>query len=102
MEPCAGCGACCINHFDDKWIEVSKYDSELIFKHDLQKGDILPYAMKQTKDGRCIRLDRNNLCDMYDYRPTICRKVRKGSKICRQSLERNINRDKQEKINVST
>lgn len=83
---CKGCGACCINS-DSKWIQVTLEDSARIPEKFLQLGDIEPYAMKQTESGRCICLDANNNCTIYNLRPTICRTVEKGSKICADSLD---------------
>ena len=82
---CKGCGACCINK-DSKWIEVNLIDSVRIPGEFLQQGDIEPFAMKQTENGRCVCLDKNNNCSIYDIRPTICRTVQKGDSICLNSL----------------
>ncbi len=53
-EKCEGCGSCCINILDNKWIEVTIEDAENISLELLQKGDIREYAMKQDNKGRCI------------------------------------------------
>jgi Fe-S-cluster containining protein len=83
---CETCGACCINKFDSKWVEVSNEDSFYINKEYLQEGDILPFAMKQDEKGRCVCLDKNNRCSIYENRPKICRTVQMGDEICIKSL----------------
>lgn len=83
---CETCGACCINKFDSKWIEVSKEDALHINKEYLQNGDILDYAMKQDEKGRCVCLDNNNRCSIYENRPKICKTVQMGDEICIKSL----------------
>lgn len=82
---CKGCGACCLNK-DNKWIEVTLTDSVRIPKEFLQSGDIELFAMKQTENGRCVCLDKDNNCSIYDIRPTICRTVQKSDSICLDSL----------------
>jgi Fe-S-cluster containining protein len=83
---CETCGACCINKFDDKWIEVSNEDALHIDKKHLQYGDIFPFAMKQDEKGRCVCLDKDNRCTIYENRPQICRTVQMGDEICIKSL----------------
>ncbi len=85
-EKCEGCGSCCINILDNKWIEVTIEDAENISLELLQKGDIREYAMKQDSKGRCICLDTDNRCKIYDTRPSICREVQNGDGVCIQSL----------------
>ena len=83
---CKGCGACCINKNDSKWVEVNLLDAINIPEKFLQKGDIERFAMKQTEIGRCICLDNNNNCSIYEDRPSICRVVQKGDSVCLSSL----------------
>ena len=83
---CEGCGACCISTSDSKWIEVSLTDAARLDNRFLQEGDVQPFAMKQTSDGRCICLDADNRCSVYDARPTICRTVKMGDSVCLASL----------------
>ena len=45
-ENCEGCGLCCSNENDPKWIEVSAQDARRIPGEFLQEGDIEPFAMK--------------------------------------------------------
>ena len=83
---CEGCGACCINTKDFKWIEVTLADAARLDHRFLQEGDVQPFAMKQTADGRCVCLDADNRCSIYENRPTICRTVQMGDSICLTSL----------------
>jgi Fe-S-cluster containining protein len=55
-NPCSGCNACC-RHF-----RVSFYQGEL----DCQPG---------TESGydRCIALQADGLCSIYEHRPSVCR-----------------------------
>ena len=75
-SPCSGCSACC-RHF-----RVSFYQGEL----DCQPGghvpadlttQITPFraCMKGTESGyeRCIALQPDGLCSIYEHRPSVCR-----------------------------
>lgn len=75
-SPCNGCNACC-RHF-----RVSFYQGEL----DCQPGgqvpadmttQITPFraCMKGTESGydRCIALQPDGLCSIYEHRPSVCR-----------------------------
>jgi Fe-S-cluster containining protein len=90
---CETCGACCINNTDPKWIEVTSYDARSIPTDMLQDGDKHPWAMKQDNEGKCIALQSDNRCSIYNSRPTICRKVQRKGPICRASLRRRIQHD---------
>ena len=83
---CRGCGLCCINKADPKWIEVTIKDAETIPFWMLQNGDISLYAMKQDREGRCIALMQNNECKIYSKRPVACRNVGQDSEICLTSI----------------
>jgi Fe-S-cluster containining protein len=86
---CKGCGKCCINKKDLKWIEVSAKEALKIPVGLLQEGDIELFAMKQFNNGRCICLWKNNECLIYEDRPEVCRVIQQGSQICKLSLESN-------------
>lgn len=75
-DPCVGCGCCC------KFFRVSFYHGEL----DTQPGGYVPAAlttaitpfrvcMKGTEsgEGRCISLQADNRCSIYEKRPSVCR-----------------------------
>jgi Fe-S-cluster containining protein len=75
-NPCFGCGACC-RHF-----RVSFYHGEL----DTQPGGYVPSdmtvqltpfraCMKGTESGggRCIALQEDTRCSIYQNRPSVCR-----------------------------
>lgn len=75
-DPCVGCGCCC------KFFRVSFYHGEL----DTQPGGYVPEAltasvtpfracMKGTEsgEGRCIALQADNRCSIYEKRPSVCR-----------------------------
>jgi Fe-S-cluster containining protein len=83
---CEGCGACCAHKGDDKWVEVTAHDALHIPDQFLQPGDIEPFAMRQTSDGRCICLGDDKRCLIYENRPAICRAVQRGDSICLTSL----------------
>jgi Fe-S-cluster containining protein len=83
---CRGCGACCTNSDDWKWIEVTEEDAKLIPEYLLQEGDIEKYAMSQYWAGECICLKNNGECSIYEQRPTICRKVQRGDDVCMAAL----------------
>ena len=87
-KACEGCGLCCCNDHDTKWIEVSAEDANRIPIEFLQRGDITPFAMKQTANGRCVCLDDLNRCSIYPLRPTICREVMPGDDLCVVSIKR--------------
>jgi Fe-S-cluster containining protein len=87
-ESCEGCGLCCINDNDTKWIEVSIEDAKRIPVEFLQEGDTEPFAMKQTTDGRCVCLDDQNRCSIYPLRPTICKVVTRADDVCVTSIKR--------------
>jgi Fe-S-cluster containining protein len=85
---CEGCGACCAHPSDGKWIEVTAQDALRISSEFLQEGDREPFAMKQRPNGGCVCLSDDNLCVIYESRPTICRTVERGDPICFTSLGR--------------
>ena len=79
QSPCTGCGACC-RHF-----RISFYQGEL----DTQPGGFVPAdltqsltpflaCMKGTEkgEGRCIALQDDNRCGIYEHRPSPCREFR--------------------------
>ena len=87
-DKCEGCGLCCINMDDSKWIEVNSYDALVLDQDFLQIGDIATFAMKQDSKGRCTCLDSDNRCSIYANRPSICRTVQRGDDVCRDSIRR--------------
>ena len=80
QSPCSNCGVCC-KHF-----RVSFYQGELDtfpmgFVPIAMTRSVTPFlvCMQGTENGadngkgRCIALHPNNLCAIYDNRPTPCR-----------------------------
>ncbi|MGA7595611.1 MAG: YkgJ family cysteine cluster protein [Gallionella sp.] len=75
-NPCSGCSACC-RHF-----RVSFYHGELDCQPDghVPAGmttQLTPFraCMKGTESGydRCIALQADGLCSIYENRPSVCR-----------------------------
>lgn len=92
LPKCKDCGACCWH--GPLWVEVSKKDAEKIPSHLLVIGDVELHAMdtNYTTDGKPVcaalvgELGKKAFCSIYRNRPTICRKVKKGSPICMYML----------------
>ena len=85
-ESCITCGACC-SYTDPKWIEVSGEDRKRLNNDDLiESGDVESYAMKQTKQGKCVALQGKIgvkvSCSVYPNRPQVCCDVMPGSNKC--------------------
>jgi Fe-S-cluster containining protein len=87
---CTNCGACCVG--GERWVEVTRKDRKRLGDSDLVRdGDIEPFAMKTDRFGACVALDGrvarggrigNCRCSVYERRPAICRKVKRGSALC--------------------
>ena len=85
IPDCIGCGACCSR--GHQWVEVTVEDAvrlggEILFT----SGDIEPFAMRVKPDGSCValagKIGKDASCSLYDRRPDICRRVKRGSPIC--------------------
>lgn len=57
--PCTSCGACC-----------RRIKTAVELMQELDPEFTFPYKWGET--GTCEMLDENNLCKVYDHRPTIC------------------------------
>lgn len=68
-KSCKGCGKCCI--FEGLNIPDGVIIGEFIIK-----------------DNRCIHLNNNNECDIYENRPNICRGTKRGGEACLNALKR--------------
>jgi Fe-S-cluster containining protein len=88
---CEGCGACCINKEDPKWVQITPADVTNMkprVREYLQPGDEEDFALMQDEKGACLFLNNCNNCEIYVDRPIICRQVLRGTVICLASLER--------------
>jgi Fe-S-cluster containining protein len=86
IPKCKSCGACCCHPDDPKWVEVTVQDSLRIPKEiPLNEGDIATFSMPYLR-GSCLCLEgdigKKCFCSIYAKRPSICRKVKRGSPIC--------------------
>ena len=79
---CTGCGKCCTGD-EDHYIAMSQTEAKRIQKH-LNVSDTWfrrRYVMHLTRntltarmhDGRCVFLDKNKACRIYNLRPVQCR-----------------------------
>jgi Fe-S-cluster containining protein len=83
---CLACGACCTKNR----VVLDKGDVARL--QAAERSDLLrmPYARRQdgklvmrlTGDGRCQHLQRQNLCGIYELRPTMCRDFPVASECC--------------------
>jgi len=80
---CTGCGACCLGSADENMIELAKGEVELISQHlDMSPGtftekflvelDNLEQGIRINQQGRCVFLQKNNRCAIYQVRPRQC------------------------------
>ena len=93
---CRACGACCVNlpanreeGFAD-WVEIAATDhllerADLVRKHVTYDIHGVPH-LRLAPDGRCLALrgalGRDVACTIYGERPTPCRKVQPGDRLC--------------------
>jgi Fe-S-cluster containining protein len=93
---CQRCGACCTNPSENiaegvtSYVEIEPGDP-ILRKKDLVKKLVVLDAegvphMRLTADGRCLALNgavgRRVTCTIYHHRPSPCRRVEAGSKLC--------------------
>lgn len=105
---CQSCGACCCNPLENRaagyfeYVQVHERDAlsepehsdlraRLTFTND--KGEV--HLLLTPHEQRCVALKgslgRNVRCEIYDLRPTGCRRLEAGSERCRQyRLERGV------------
>jgi len=93
---CRTCGACCVNlpanqaeGFAD-WVEIAASD-ELLARKDLVKKHVtydihgVPH-LRLAPEGRCLALHgalgSDVSCSIYAVRPSPCRKVQPGDRLC--------------------
>ena len=67
---CYGCGRCCIGNLRVQPEVADKIDPAYIDEHGYLRHD---------SSGRCIFLDAQNLCSIYENRPKVCRDFARGS-----------------------
>lgn len=75
---CKGCGKCCYNVPLPKDL-VSATRNRVVTKPSgwqlvSEDESLKPMVVGITEDGRCPYLTENNICNIYDKRPWICRK----------------------------
>lgn len=81
---CTGCGQCCLGHPDEHYIELAPGEAKTIRRYlDLDKKTFkrdylveLPgigRGLKINQQGRCVLLDENLRCSVYEARPRQCR-----------------------------
>jgi Fe-S-cluster containining protein len=81
---CNKCGLCCgdtqkktrhILLLDSEANEISKQTKQQIENFAIKTSTSPPYTyeMKKTLQGRCLFLQENNQCLIYQHRPLICR-----------------------------
>lgn len=96
IEDCQRCGACCVNTPSNRaegfisYVEISPSDP-ILKRRDLVKKLVVldeegvPH-LRLAKDGRCLALAgalmKNVRCTIYNHRPSPCRRVEPGSKLC--------------------
>ena len=74
-EKCKGCGKCCI--FEG-----------------LNLPDGMVIEGITIKDNKCIHLNKDNECDIYEDRPKICRGTKRGGEACINALKRFYKKEK--------
>jgi Fe-S-cluster containining protein len=83
---CLACGACCRHNrvvLDER--DLQRFEAAA--RSDLER---MPYArrrdgklvMRLAPDGRCLQLQRQNRCGIYEIRPTMCRDFPVASECC--------------------
>lgn len=95
---CRTCGACCVNLPSNAaegftfWVEIDSRDTilgraDLVRKLVVRDPDGVPH-LRVAADGRCLalrgKLGREVRCDIYAQRPSPCRRVQAGDRLCRQ------------------
>lgn len=93
---CQRCGACCCNPSENvaegytAYVSVEKGD-EIVRRKDLMKKFVTAdedgrLHLRLAPDGRCLALKgalgKSVKCDIYHYRPSPCRRVQAGDKLC--------------------
>jgi Fe-S-cluster containining protein len=79
---CTGCGTCCSR--PEGWVEMTGEELERAaaalnissenFRKKFTSGKKEgKYLLKNRPDGACVFLDKDNRCEIYDYRPLHCR-----------------------------
>jgi Fe-S-cluster containining protein len=96
IPECQSCGACCKNLPDNaaqgftSYVEVEPHN-RLLEKKDLVRKLVVLDAegvphMRLAPDGRCLalagRIGDDVRCTIYFHRPSACRRVEAGSKLC--------------------
>ena len=80
---CTGCGRCCLGHADENVIELMDGEAEKIsrfLRMDLSEFmkkygtelENLENGIAISHQGRCVFLQENNHCAIYDVRPRQC------------------------------
>jgi Fe-S-cluster containining protein len=92
---CQACGACCVNLPSNvaegfgSWVEIAA-DDAILRRRDLQKLVVrdaggVPH-LRLAPDGRCAALrgalGRRVRCTIYRDRPSPCRTVQPGDRLC--------------------
>lgn len=73
MSLCNGCGAFCCRYYfqESKDVEEAEYlEQRCAFKIKDEDNDKVYYVMHQP----CKHIDDNDLCLIYEKRPSVCRK----------------------------
>jgi uncharacterized protein len=97
IEDCQQCGACCVNPSANvaeqftTYVEIEPGDG-ILRRRDLVKklvvldAEGVPHMRLAATDGRCLALAgalmKNVRCTIYHHRPSPCRRVEPGSKLC--------------------
>ena len=99
---CVRCGACCYADYDsESYVHMSQEEADvlraagrgrMIYTESLPYGEPLP-SLKTCYDKqencRCIalrgKLGESVRCAIYDLRPEVCRKFKKGSGLCHEA-----------------
>ena len=74
--PCQRCGDCCLNIPIDKDLVDGmreKFQRAVIKEHTSREIKGVTYLTVTTADNKCVFLDNNNKCVIYQNRPWICR-----------------------------
>ncbi len=98
VPECTKCGACCLADYADTttFVDLTETDrARLPPKYRLRVIGQHGYFSLQTKSNgvqnRCVALRgtvfKQVKCDVYEHRPTVCRRFRPGSAGCRKALK---------------
>lgn len=83
IPECQDCGACCV--YRSRWVEVTAQE-EPALRGLTVPGDVTPFAMAVTTNGRCVGLvglvGKFCRCMIYERRPSACREFERGSPRC--------------------